>query len=488
MANVYFEFRPWWQSTNDQAAHSGTLEGEPPKVRLRCTIRKSVTRAFLALAISRDGSSGGTYDTLIGGVGAGLPAVYLNTGTAGVSVLSIAGNTSQMLQLDQLLAPANEYHFDLSQGVSLREFLTNEFIASQLLLGSLQSGALTLKSWVHEVAASVTLNPLVQPVEQGQRLSSVKRLDLSAGIRLLDLSPTKQRSVRFAGTTKIKGEEIQPIRFWRQGLNLTVTDIATGDLSLLVRAFYQLFGGAPAVYVVPCSIEDHLADGLEFGDAVNWSNADVVTPSGRGISGQFFVVGIDLDFDAGVCHYKLLKNTLYSAQVPATEGHIAPSLGVVGLAEPIGTDSIWADITPVSGASFDFNNGWGGLFGDIQADGYPLHVHNFGHAPVGDQEPIGSIGAHINITDVRRDGQGYVTQLRLTLTSPSYLRGSVASISDLLVVGETRLSLPGVVPAAADLGGATIEPHPTAAPAFGNFASIQPRNSNVAASFTFRRA
>jgi hypothetical protein len=484
-------YKPWWDNQIATGYGSGfadgSLEASPPTVTLRLRIEKTVVQAFLTLAISNDGSTVSDHDNLIGGLGAGIPESFFSQGTpiggGGPSVL-VPGNTSAMLQLDQLLNPTNTYYFDLSQGVSLKDFLTNEFIASQLLMGPLQNGLLTLKSWVHEVPASVALEPVNRSVPAGTKLSQVKRLDLSAGIRTIDLLPSERQSVRYAGAANIKPEETQAVRFWRSGLNLSLAVMPDGDLSFLVRAFYKLFGGRPTVYEVAVSMEDYIRDGIEFGDAVSWSDPDVATPTGMGISGDFFVVGVDLDFDGGETRLKLLKNTLVSpVSAPATVPKVAPALNPSNHSAPSATE-IDIDVLPVGHATFDPAVDFGGIFEDIKNNDRYVKLVSFDHAPAGALEQPGSVETHAKITQITVGGGGTVT-MRLEV-EPEYLRGNYPTINDLVKDNETRIVLPARQPAEVNLAGQLIEADPKAAPALQNYASFQPRNPMTGVTQTFK--
>lgn len=471
---------PWFQQAITDGSFSGTYASgatsglEPPTVTLRCIIRKSVVHTFLTLAISRDGSSGGTFDLLIGGVGAGLPAAYFNIGTKSGTPLAVATDTAVMEEVDELLGHDNAYYFDLSKGVSAKDFLTNEFIASQLLLGSLQSGLLTLRSWVHTAASTITLQPLSEAVVIGKRLSKIKRLDLSSGIRVLDLEPETRRSVRWQGTTRIKAEEVQPIRFWREGLNLTVADVLTGTLSQLVTAFYKQFGGAPRVYPVPIATEDYINDGVEFAASVAWADGNIPTPAGLGIDDDFFVIGVDLDYDRGIANLLLMQNNMNTGQETLTTAVVAPTLTVTAIT-PV--SSTVADVTVArpDGSALDLGGDYAGLYGEHNSNGTPLRIDNYIQAPIGDLERPGSVEAFGTIAITGLD--------TLTLTIDSdYLRGSVASITDLLTANETKLNLADRRGADESLTGAVVESD--AATLSGNYANLTPSKSLVGTRYT----
>jgi len=474
---------PWYQNAIPAGVFGTTLSSggyqgyTPPRISLRLKLRKTVVQAFLLLSISDDGSSGGTYDKLIGGIGAGLPASWFSTGSVGPSALGVATNTTELLQLNQLFSNKNTYYFDLTTGISLKDFLTNEFIASQLLLGSLQSGLLTLRSWVHEVAATVTLNPINEVVSPGERLAPVKRLDLEAGTNVLTLEPLYRRSVRWAGTQRIKDEQAQKIRFWRDGLQLTPTDM-TGTLGDLIRGFYKIFGGAPRVYEVPISMDQFFDDGIEFADAVAWSNAAIPTPTGLGIDAEFFIIGTDLDFDQGRVMVKLIENTLLVAPAAQSTGNIAPTLTVTGVT-PVSSTVVDVTVSYVGGAALDLATDFGGLFPDIEGVPSVLRIDRYTQAPRREAERVGSVEAYatIEITGA--------SSLRLTVDA-AYLRGDYASAADLITADTTRLNLPGRVTADATLTAATIEPTSLVGAAQQNFISLQPAKTVAATTYTFK--
>ena len=447
---------------------SGGVGTAAPKIKLRLRLRATVVTAFLKLCISRDGSSGGTYDTLIGNVGAGLPSAWFAIGVAALSPVDVGTNTKVLAELNQLLTPVNTYFFDLTQGISLRDFLTNEFIATQLLLGSKQDGDITLRSWVHEVAATVTLKaPIDHRPGTGERLAAIKRLDLEAGTDVLTLEPLYRRSVRWMGAQKIQESEVQKLRFWRQGLNLTVADVTSGALSDMVRAFYKVFGGAPRVYEVPISVTQLIDDDITFGDAVAWSNTTVPTPSGIGIDDDFFVIGVDLDWDAGRANLRLLQNTLLAEPVTTTTGgHIAPTLQI-DTVTPVSSTVVDVGVSYVGSAALDLTVDHDDLFADIEANIGKLRLDTYDHAPLGEQERVGTVEAYPTIEILTS------TSLRLTFDT-AYLRGNYAAAEDLIVAGESKLNLPPRVSEEGSLDGALIEPDLTASSVTNSFIQTQP--------------
>ncbi len=479
-ANGTSNLDPWFQQAITDGSFSSTYDSgvttgaEPPTVTLRCIIRKSVVQTFLVLATSRDGSSGSTYDLLIGGMGAGIPQAYFNVGAHSGTPIAVATDTPVMLEVDELLGHDNAYYFDLSKGISAKDFLTNEFIASQLLLGSLQSGLLTLRSWVHTVASAVTLQPLNTAVVIGKRLSKVKRLDLSSGIRVIDMEPETRRSVRWMGTTRVKAEEVQAIRFWREGLNLSLADVLSGALSQLVTAFYKQFGGAPRVYPVPIAIEDYINDGIEFAASVAWSDSSIPTPTGLGISGDFFVIGVDLDYDRGIANLLLMKNEMNTGQETLTIAVVAPSLTVIAIT-PVSATVADIQVARPDGSALDLGGDYNRLYDSHQDSGAPLRIDNYTQAPIGDLERPGSVEAYGTITITGLD--------TLTLAIDSdFNRGSIASINDLLVVNETKLNLADRRGADESLTGAVIEAD--AAALSDRYANLTPSKSLVGARYT----
>lgn len=480
-------FRPWYQNSIagngfDSTYASGAYQGiAAPTITLRCCIRKTVVNAFLTLCCSNDGSSGGTYDKLIGGMGAALPQSFFSVGAASGNPLSVLGNTRLMLELDELLNPINTYYFDLSQGISLKTFLTNEFVASQLLCGSLQDGLVGLKSYLYESAATVTLQPRNVPVPPGKKLSPIKRLDLTSGTRVLTLEPLYRRSVRYQGATTIKDKETQPLRFWREGLQLSVADI-TGDLSQLVRAFYKLFGGAPLVYEVPVTIEDYIADGLEFGDAVLWSDPSIPTPQGLGIDDDFFIVGVDFDFDGGNATLKLLQNTLTVAPTVTQTGKISPTLNIISKT-PLSSTNIEVVVVRPDGATFDPSLDFDGIFDEIRNNSGYVKVDSYDHAPVGEKESRGSVESQPIIVGITTVGPTTTIELEF---DAAYLRGSYTTADSLITVGETKLNLPAQMTAEVSLPGVAIEVDAKALPTQGNFISFQPARPQNGATHTFK--
>jgi len=470
------QLKPWYLNAIPQGnvgsiSLSGTTEGEPPKLTLRVKLTKTVVQAFLTLATSVNGQDAGAYDTLIGGFGAGIPLAYFNLGAVQANPLNVSGTTTELLELDQLLDDVNTYYFDLSKGISLRDFLTNEFIATQVFLGSLQSGLLTIKLWNHAEASALTIasdnDPSQPPIDQGQQLSAIKRLDLSAGVRVIDLEPQQKRLVRFSKTSPVKKEQVQEVRFWRN-VNLSVG--ADSGITPLIEAFYRQFGGQPLVFTVPISLETFMASSVEFGDRVSWSNDDILTPTGRGINGIFFVIGIDISFDTGILQLKLLQDRSPLAYFETLDNtQFAPTIKIDAISV-ISSTVIDLTVSRLDGATFDPSTDFSGVFSAIQSEGSFVQVENFDHAPLGTQEETGSIESFGVLTTITA---GPPVVFRLTLDS-DFLRGSAATIDDLFVVGETRLSLPRRV-SEEELSATLIEPVDTVSTGrFATFTQARP--------------
>lgn len=491
--DTWLQFKPWYNNNllgsgpNAQGGSnviiSGTSTGGPPPlITLRLRMQKTLVQAFLTLCISIDGSSGDPYDKLIGGLGAGLPEDFFSLGSASLTPLTILGNTIQMLQLDQLLNPVNDYYFDCSKGISLKDFLSNEFIGAQLLLGSLQSGLIALRSWIHEVAATETIHATNTPQETDKRLTAMRTLDLFYGTRILDLEPAYHRSIRYLGTTTVQKDEVQPLRVWRQGLRLGPGGVVNIiDVFGLLRAFYQVFGGNPRVFPVVMSLEDFITQQIEFADAVHWSDPMVDTPSGLGFDADCFVVGIDCNYEAGLCKLLLIENTLYTAPTETEVGNIAPSLKILSVAN-VNPTTVDVEVDTIDGSTFDPIADFGGLYDSIQNNQSYLMINNLYQSPIGPLETIGDLVAYCKI-DTITPGSPNVFRL---VVDAAWIRGaSVATVDDLFVVGETRLNLPPRVPAEANLEGVLIEPDVVALPDDQNFVTFMPLRPLLGVSHTF---
>jgi len=487
---TWLQFKPWFNNNllgggpNAQGGSnvivSGTsTQGPAPTVTLRLHLHKTMVQSFLLLCISRDGSSGGAYDKLIGGFGAGLPQSYFNLGSVAADPLTINGNTIELLKLDQWLNPVNDYYFDLSQGVSLKDFLTNEFICSQVLLGSYQDGLIGVRSWVHEVPSTVTLQAVNEGVVPGTRLSAVKKLELYWGTRVLSLEPTYHRGVRYLGLSSIKPEEVQPVRVWREGLQLGPTNINVIDLNGLIRVFYQIFGGAPRVYEVSIAIEDYVNDGIEFGDAVSWADDAVPTPQGLSIDADFFVIKVDLDYDNGLANLWLIENTLLTQPTTTVTGKTAPTLKVTAVSA-VSSTVVDVTVDRIDGTAFAPLTDFGGLYPSIRDNSSYVRIDNFDQAPIGELEPVGYLVAYAKITTIT---SGSPDVFRLTFDA-EYIRDPITAAIDLFTVGETRINLPQRVTAEASLSGDLIEPDAEALPDQQNYVSFQPLRPIYGAGYT----
>jgi len=452
-----------------------------PTVSLRVNITDTPVKAFLKLAVSKYGTSSETYDKLIGGIGAGIPQSFLNVGTAPVDVYDVDGNTNELLKLDALLNTKYEYGFDLTTENSFKDRLTNEFILNLLLLGQLQNGQLTLKCWLHEVAPTVTLQPLNRIVSASNRLDDIKVVNLSSGINTIDLSPQFIRKVRFLSSDKVTQSNTQDIRIWRTGNKITEEDLTSGALDKFIRAFNSVIGGSPFVYVVPISAEDFFFDGLEFGDSVTWSDSKIPTPTGLGISGSFFIVGIDKNFDSGIINLKLLRNNLTENNAIAeSTGVIAPSV-TVDRVNPTGTANNFDLSVILDGATaFDPNSDFNGIFQDLITDVGLIKIQHFGHNPTTVGETVGALEGFGVINSYRFDGAE--TILNVTMNSSWARSNKVAS--DIIKAGSV-IELPDRRTSDTNLQGVLIEPHANTLPKTNNYINVSPIKSLTRTLHTF---
>ena len=472
-----------------QAGEKVNPEVDPPKARLRYTLNKSTVDAFLTLAISRDGAdaSGSGYDVLVGGVGAGFPESFFNIGSPAGSAIGILGNTKILKEIAQILNPPQRYPFDLATSIGLKDFLANELLASQLMLGPLQNGKLTLKSWIHEQASAVTLNPINGKVVTPVRLPTLKRLNMTFGYNLIDLSPQFARAFRWLGVSNVKGDQSQDIRLYIDGVTQSDTLASSPYMEKLIRVYYKMFGGAPFVYPVSVSMEDYILADLEFGDAVNWSDPNVVTPSGIGISGDFFIVGVDLQYEGGQVNLLLLENKLTSTAQGQQTGYIAPAFRVDRVIDIDNTD-LFIDISIIGQVTaIDPDGDFDGLLGSIIDGNGWLQIDNFDHNPSGALEQTGSILAHAQlITDgsVRFTTVGNKTRLKVRVPA-AYHRGAITRASDLFLPGETTLTLPVLQTAEQNINSTLIEPNINALPVLQGFVNLQPPKAYFGTNFSF---
>jgi hypothetical protein len=465
-------------------------EADPPKIKLRYLIKKNVTDTFLTLACSSNGdnASGSGYNVLVGGVGAGIPESFLNIGTPAGNPLNVLGNTKIIREIGQLLNPAQTYPFDLASPVSLKAFLGNECLASQLMLGPLQNGKLTLKSWVHEEAAAVTISAVNDKAVTPIRLPSLKRLNMTFGFNPVDLSPQFARAFRWLGVSNVKPDQSQDIRLYIDGVTAAQTNASSPYMERLIRVYYKMFGGAPFAYPVSVALEDFMIAGLEFGDSILWSDRNVITPAGVGISGTFFIVGVDLQYEAGLANLLLIENKLVSNAEGQTVGTHSPAWRVDRVWEISDTD-IFVDLGIVgSSTAPDPDVDFDGMLGSMIDAGGWLQIDNFDQSPSGDLEDVGSIGAHCQIkldNSVRYKIIG--TRIRLRVSVPTaYHRGQITRASDLFTPGETLLTLPSLQTAAQNLDGTLIEPPNNYSGAFNQgFVNLQPAKSYAGAKFSF---
>ncbi len=464
-------------------------EADPPKIKLRYNIRKSVTDTFLTLACSNNGddASGSGYNVLLGGVGAGIPESFLNIGTTAANPFDVLGNTGILKELGQTLNPSHTYPFDLATPIGFKDFLANECLATQLMLGPLQNGKLTLKNWVHEEPSGVTLNAVNDKVVTPIRLPTLKRLNMTFGFNPVDLSPQFARAFRWLGVTNVKSENSQDIRLYIDGVTVNQTTASSPWMEKLIRVYYKMFGGAPFVYPVSVSMQDFMSAGLEFGDSVAWSDRNVVTPSGIGISGDFFIIGVDLQYETGVVNLLLIENKLTSASEGQQQGAIAPNWHIDRVSEISATD-VYLDLSYTGSTGAPSPDGdFEGMLGNIIDNEGWLQVDNFGQSPSGALEEIGSILSHCQLkldNTVRYRTIGSRVRVRVSVPA-AYHRGAITRASDLFIPGETQLSLPVLQTAEQNLASNLIEPNAQALPNVMGFINLQPPKAYLGANFSF---
>jgi hypothetical protein len=431
-----------------------------PKVSLRYVLRSTPVEAFLRLMISDGAATGTTYDVLPGRVGLGLPPSFFNISTGAVSVLGVTIQTKKLAERNQLLTQKYHYHLQLAKEQALGDFLRGDlFLLHSLLPGPLSTGEWTLRPWVYPAPASPpeVVTPAGFVPEPGQRLELLRAIQLSSGFRLLTLAPEYVRTLRLVGA-RARGEEDSalPIRVWQPGNHIGLEALTTGALSTLIRAWVYVYGGEPIAHEIETSLDWLEDEGIEYCDFVSWSNDEILSYDGQGVSGSFLVFGISLDWGTKLVKLRIIEDTFNTLAGAITESVSAPTLRPVKV-RPVAGSSTQVDILVESlgDSSFDASVDHDAIW-DAVRDAESLiritlpDLQN----PTGTTERDGALESYAKIATIIPDARG--SWLRLTFDS-SWTRNGEYALTDL-IKRTARLELPDRRASEANPQGVLIEP------------------------------
>ncbi len=353
-----------WGETRGEGLSAGETA---PKATLRCVITANPIDAFLLLCCDDS-------QKLCGRLSPELPLSWFQVGSAAITVATIDPGTTDLAKREQLLPALYYYALQMGAERSLGDYLAGDLcLPHALLLGPVATtGKLTLRPWARPQEASPVTLPTQCDVEiePGQRLPRVSALRLSSGFNALTLEPTDQRMVQTVDFRP--GDEVQQARIWQPGNQLGAQSIASGSLSLLVAGFLDLYGGAPVVYEVPTSIHFIMDNSIEFLDYVTWSNNDVLSEDGAGISGVFLLLGFSIEWRTGKVTCRIVKDTYEESEVVRPPVTTAPSwkppiISIDGKPTTTGTNTYRVPVTVVGHPAADIGdlaNGAGGILTD----------------------------------------------------------------------------------------------------------------------------
>jgi hypothetical protein len=452
---VGFDYAQGWSPRTGALVPAGQT---PPKAALRLRLRKTPMEAFLVLAISDGAATASAYDLLPCRIGAALPPEVFNISTAAGSVLSIDIATKKIAERDQLLSQKFDYFVQLAKPVKLGDFLRGDvFLLHSLLPGPLMSGAWSARPWIYPAPASPTevVTPARFIPEPGQRLPLVRALRLSSGFDMLSLEPEFVRDVKLAQSRERGAEAPISIRSWLPGNQISLSALTgTGALAPLVTAWLQVYGGEPVAYEVEVSLDWVEDNSIEFLDFVSWSNDEVLSSEGRGVSGNFVIFGLAFDWRTKMAKLRLIQDTFNTAQTAVAEGQIAPSLRPVAVT-PVSGLTVDIELESLGEAAFDATTAHGGIWQELLDLAIPIHITRPAeHNAEGALERDGWLESYATIASITVGAT--TSTLRVTFDAAWERDGY--TLSDLVDVGDTYLSLPDRRNAEVNVQGDLLEP------------------------------
>jgi hypothetical protein len=455
----------------DYALQVGYLgqDDTAPKVNLRMVLQTTPINALLYLCCSDGAASSDAYDKMIGRVGLGLPSTWFNLGAVAPNPLAIDIGAPELLIRNQLIDETFHYHFSLKKENKLAEFLSADIcVLHSLLFGPLRSGLLTLRPWARasqSIGALATMPTLKgREIAPGAKLERVRALTISSGIQALTMEPVYTRSIR-ARDVKLRKDkdfgEVQGVRVWQPGRRIETQDITTGSFSLLVNSFLNLYGGAPIVYENPTSMDFLIDNGLEFADYVDWSNVDVLSHLGTGISGTFLLFGYSFSWRTGELTGRVIEDTFNGSYLQPVAGDgsmTAPALRPNRIT-PLGGLSYRVEVDVIANITANIaSSAFGGFFRDLPGSGGVIRITRPAHNVLQVNEREGHLEAYATVDAVSYDAGRQRSVIDLTFDA-AWERGSKQIMRDILIPGESLLSLSDRRPADTHpQGSITLEP------------------------------
>jgi hypothetical protein len=467
VGSVSAGFADGWTRTEGDPVGRLRAGEQAPKVTLRPALHTTPVNAFLTLCCSDGAHAGGdTYDWLIGRAGAGLPSSWFNLGAVAGTIVSIDPGTTELLQRNRLLTQQFFFPLPQNQERKLGDFLAGDLcLPHALLLGPLQNGLLTLRPWARLRPAGTPVTLITRSdaeVEPGSRLPVVAALSLSSGFNNLTLAPEFVRSVRTRAAQK--GGDVQAVRVWQPGNKITTSEIQSGSLTSLVSGFLNLYAGAPVVHEVPTSLQFLMDNDIEFLEFLTWSNIDVLSENGSGVTGVFYLLGYSIEWRTGRVMARVIYDSYNDNEVALVDGtgikspHMTTTKTIpkdaTGLAHQVTVDIPGArgqDLATVLGATFA-----AAIIGAKVRVTALAQAASVG-ADVTKERP-GHLEAYATVTAITFDAGSKEAKIDLAFDA-TWQRGTAEFISrNVLVPGQSVVQLVDQRPSATNVQAVDIEP------------------------------
>ncbi len=441
-----------------------------PKVTLRVTIQKPPVEAFLIYCCGNDGSDVSNYNSTIGRIGPGIPISYFNLGTAEANAMDVDPATEELLEQNQLHSSPStalyQFIFQLSDSRKLGDFLASDVVGIHALaMGPLQNGKLTLKSLAYVRTSTPPTLPTVlsEEVEPGKRLPKLSSLELASGFNELTLAPEFKRSIRTRGVKPRRGNEAesQTYRIWQPGNQLTDQLLQTGAASHLLRVFAEVYSGEPQAFEVLSSLDFLQDNAIEFLDAVTWSNTEILSDTGVGVSGEWWLFGYRFEWRTGKFWARIIEDTFNNNEITSTSNGYRSPVAVPTKVRPLAAGGLTIEIEVdfVGDKSANGTTAHGNSWKNVKdAGGYIKITRPKHHGTTAPQtEAPGWVDAYGQLTDIRYDNGAQRTTLVVSFNA-AWERDGNTIVGSLVTPGESYISHADKRPASSNPQNIDIEP------------------------------
>ena len=355
------------------------LSGDGPKVALRTVIRGTPIEILLLSLISQGGKTTDVFDKIIGSVGMGFDASWINLGTTVADPLTVDIATNELLERNQILEDTYQVHISSKEETNLGDILAQDIcLLHSLMLGPLQSGKITLRPWARPLpsGAIVAFHPNTNSEpDPSTTLPSVKQIQLSSGFDPDTLDPEFTRLVKFRRAKSGGRDGVQSIRIWRRGNHIADQDIESGSLSDLIRAFFQMYGGQPQVIERETNLDWLINNSIEFADFVQVTDKVFRDENGNQASNKnFLLIGYSINYYTGSVLVRLVEDNFNDSSVQVIDSNIAPALEPTKTNFDQGGSLVEYTTKSIGDSSFDATTAHGGVWSDINTIGAPIKI------------------------------------------------------------------------------------------------------------------